>query len=185
MAGLMYHKPSDHITFLQQCLARAREIGGDYKWDTFIYKSTLQDSSPQSRQLFSTTKPLPPIPGDGTVKTQNKLKHKLTDITLPPISNGCTPSEANKLPHSSSDEKSSPESTTSASGHPLPITNQTQSNFRQEFANKPVIFVLGKWVVSGDHTLTLVAGKLMVVSGDHIILKCDFNIPCLVTILAG
>ena len=158
MAGLMYHRPSDHITFLQQCLAKVREIGGNYKWDTFIFKTTSQDSNPQSRQLFSTTKPLPPIPGEGIAKTQEELKHKLTDqcIAPPPISNGYATSEADKHSYSSN-EKSRPEGTALASGETgrsLSNTAQTRSNGRNELANKPVIFVLGKWVLSGIHALT-------------------------------
>ena len=32
----MYHKPADHITFLEECLARARSSkDSTYDWDTF------------------------------------------------------------------------------------------------------------------------------------------------------
>lgn len=48
LTGLMYHRPEDPLGFLENCLQKARELGGPecVAWDTFI---------------MSDRKPLPPI----------------------------------------------------------------------------------------------------------------------------
>ncbi|MBN3301596.1 KAD5 kinase, partial [Amia calva] len=50
LTGLMYHRPEDPLTYLENCLQKARELGGPerVRWDTFI--------TPDRR-------PLPPING--------------------------------------------------------------------------------------------------------------------------
>ena len=53
MTGLMYYKPEDHITFLQECLRKVKHEGIDeVKWNIFI----------ESRKKT----PLPPIASDGS-----------------------------------------------------------------------------------------------------------------------
>ena len=53
MTGLMYYKPEDHITFLQECLRKVKHEGIDQvKWNIFI----------ESRKKT----PLPPISSDGS-----------------------------------------------------------------------------------------------------------------------
>lgn len=48
LTGLMYHRPEDPLGFLENCLQKARELGGPecVAWDTFIMPDR---------------KPLPPI----------------------------------------------------------------------------------------------------------------------------
>lgn len=48
LTGLMYHRPEDPLGFLENCLQKAREMGGPecVAWDTFIMPDR---------------KPLPPI----------------------------------------------------------------------------------------------------------------------------
>ena len=53
MTGLMYHRPEDHLTYLQNCLQGVREKGLDnVRWNLFIEQRNKT--------------PLPPIrPGSG------------------------------------------------------------------------------------------------------------------------
>ena len=62
MAALMYHKPDDHITFLQQCLVQANITDGQLTWDSFV---THSNGTARSRHEFSSSNPLPPIAEPG------------------------------------------------------------------------------------------------------------------------
>ncbi|XP_015222435.1 adenylate kinase isoenzyme 5 isoform X2 [Lepisosteus oculatus] len=59
LTGLMYHRPEDPLMYLENCLQKARELGGPerVRWDTFI--------SPDRR-------PLPPINGGQGKKTVSR-----------------------------------------------------------------------------------------------------------------
>ncbi|XP_028852383.1 adenylate kinase 5, like [Denticeps clupeoides] len=60
LTGLMYHRPDDPLLFLENCLQKAKELGGpeSVSWDTFI--------SPDRR-------PLPPISTPQGKKAPSKL----------------------------------------------------------------------------------------------------------------
>ena len=52
MTGLMYYRPEDHLSYLQECLKRVHEAGVDnIRWQHFV---------DQRRKT-----PLPPIPSEG------------------------------------------------------------------------------------------------------------------------
>ncbi|XP_030647634.1 adenylate kinase 5, like [Chanos chanos] len=61
LTGLMYHRPEDPLGFLENCLQKARELGGpeSVAWDTFI--------TPDRR-------PLPPITAPQGKKAPSKLE---------------------------------------------------------------------------------------------------------------
>ena len=112
MAALMYHKPDDHIAFLQQCLAKATTTSGELTWDTFVVQS---NSSTKSRNEFSSSKPLPPIPGDIPAKMDNEqsLQSGGTDkhTPLPPIPDQDTISATEDPNATSSTEQEAPNAT--------------------------------------------------------------------------
>ena len=59
MTGLMYYRPDDHITYLQECLRKVKEQGVEtVRWNLFIE---------QRRKT-----PLPPISSDGRLSRLNR-----------------------------------------------------------------------------------------------------------------
>ena len=85
LTGLLYHKPEDHLAFLENCISLAK-TEKDIKWNSFLDVSK---------------KPLPPIPKtDGPIKseagdeirtftTEPEMKQKQP---LPPINGTAHPS---------------------------------------------------------------------------------------------
>lgn len=74
MTGLVYHKPEDPIAFLQSCLEGARGREGQYSWNCFI--STAGNNS---RNVFSLTKPLPPIEKNPASGASSVLSEERSD----------------------------------------------------------------------------------------------------------
>ena len=62
MTALMYHKPDDPITFIEQCLAEVRTSNIDnYEWNTFNKLFVNTEDKTSARNGFAASKPLPPI----------------------------------------------------------------------------------------------------------------------------
>ena len=68
MTGLMYYRPDDHITYLQDCLHKVQDQGVDtVRWNLFIE---------QRRKT-----PLPPINANGRTPTPGALERDTSFIT--------------------------------------------------------------------------------------------------------
>ena len=121
LTGLLYHKPEDHLAFLENCISLAK-TEKDIKWNTFLDVSK---------------KPLPPIPKtDGPIKseagdevrtftTEPELK---TRQPLPPISG--------QRPSIDDDEKDLTETNI--------LTSESEEEVEVEFSGQRIVFVLGK-----------------------------------------
>lgn len=120
LTGLLYHKPEDHLAFLENCISLAK-TEKDIKWNTFLDVSK---------------KPLPPIPKtDGPIKseagdevrtftTEPELK---TRQPLPPISG--------QRPSIDDDEKDLTETNI--------LTSESEEELEVEFSGQRIVFVLG------------------------------------------
>lgn len=123
LTGLLYHKPEDHLAFLESCISLAK-TEKDIKWNSFLDLSK---------------KPLPPIPKtDGPIKseagdevrtftTEPEMKQKQP---LPPI-NGARPSIDD-------DEKELTERNI--------LTSESEEEVEVEFSGQRIVFVLGKGI---------------------------------------
>lgn len=123
LTGLLYHKPEDHLAFLESCISLAK-TEKDIKWNSFLDLSK---------------KPLPPIPktngpikseaGDEvrTFTTEPEMKQKQP---LPPI-NGARPSIDD-------DEKELTERNI--------LTSESEEEVEVEFSGQRIVFVLGKGI---------------------------------------
>jgi len=123
LTGLLYHKPEDHLAFLENCISLAK-TEKNIKWNSF---------------LDLTKKPLPPIPKtDGPIKseagddvrtftTEPEMKVKQP---LPPI-NGSGP-----RPSIDDDEKELTERNI--------LTSDSEEEVEVEFSGQRIVFVLGK-----------------------------------------
>ena len=86
--GLVYHRPEDPITYLQQCIAKVNQTGWDrVTWDTFLVteedvpnpdeKSVVQNSAPLSPTIHTSPEGfMPAIPSrieetEGSSNTAN------------------------------------------------------------------------------------------------------------------
>ena len=70
----MYHKPSDPITFLEECLAKARNSkDGTYDWDTFHKGVGREDDSLSltSAGISEVNDKADPSPTEDSPKTEN------------------------------------------------------------------------------------------------------------------
>ena len=120
LTGLLYHKPEDHLAFLENCISLAK-TEKDIKWNTFVDLSK---------------KPLPPIPkADGPIKseggddvrtfaTEPEMKVKQP---LPPI-NGPRPSI-------DSDKELTEKNI---------LTSDSEEEVEVEFSGQRIVFVLGE-----------------------------------------
>lgn len=120
LTGLLYHKPEDHLAFLESCLSLAK-TEKDIKWNTFLDLSK---------------KPLPPIPkADGPIKseagddvrtfpTEPEMKVRQP---LPPISGS--------RPSIDDDEKELTERNI--------LTSDSEEEVEVEFSGQRIVFVLG------------------------------------------
>lgn len=123
LTGLLYHKPEDHLAFLENCLSLAK-TEKDIKWNTFLDLSK---------------KPLPPIPkADGPIKTEagDDVRTFATEPEmkvkqpLPPI-NGSGP-----RPSIDEDEKELTEKNI--------LTSDSEEEVEVEFSGQRIVFVLGE-----------------------------------------
>lgn len=122
LTGLLYHKPEDHLAFLENCISLAK-TEKDIKWNTFLDLSK---------------KPLPPIPKtDGPIKseagddvrtfaTEPEMKVKQP---LPPI-NVSAP-----RPSIDSDRELTEKNI---------LTSESEEEEEVEFSGQRIVFVLGK-----------------------------------------
>lgn len=118
LTGLLYHKPEDHLAFLENCLSLAKSEK-DIRWNSFLDLSK---------------KPLPPIPkADGPIKsesgdeirtftTETEMKQK---SPLPPISR----------PSIDDDDKELTERN---------ILTDSEEEVEVEFSGQRIVYVLGK-----------------------------------------
>ena len=134
LTGLLYNRPDDPLTFLEDCISRAKQ-DKNIKWDTFL---DVKKS------------PLPPIPkNDGPITTESgekpclfstevevKLKHQ---EPLPPIGGiSNSPSPVN------SDKEFTEKNII------LIITSESDVEEDAVFAGQRIVFVLGKLRSSGQ-----------------------------------
>ena len=123
LTGLLYHKPEDHLAFLENCISLAK-TEKDIKWNTFLDVSK---------------KPLPPIPkADGPIKseggddvrtfaTEPEMKVKQP---LPPI-NG-----SGHRPSIDNDDEELTEKNI--------LTSDSEEEVEVEFSGQRIVFVLGE-----------------------------------------
>lgn len=121
LTGLLYHKPEDHLAFLENCISLAK-TEKDIKWNSFLDVSK---------------KPLPPIPKtDGPIKseagdeirtftTEPEMKQKQP---LPPI---------NGMAHPSIDEDDKELTEKNI------LTSESDEEVDVEFSGQRIVFVLG------------------------------------------
>ncbi|PFX19436.1 Adenylate kinase isoenzyme 5 [Stylophora pistillata] len=121
LTGLLYHKPEDHLAFLENCISLAK-TEKDIKWNSFLDVSK---------------KPLPPIPKtDGPIKseardeirtftTEPEMKQKQP---LPPINGTAHPSIDD-------DDKELTERNI--------LTSESEEEVEVEFSGQRIVFVLG------------------------------------------
>lgn len=71
LTGLLYNKPEDHLSFLEQCIAVAKSTEkNDIKWNSF---------------LDLNKKPLPPIPkGDGPLRSEGQDGNNMATFATEP-----------------------------------------------------------------------------------------------------
>lgn len=124
LTGLLYHKPEDHLAFLENCISLAK-TEKDIKWNSFLDVSK---------------KPLPPIPKtDGPIKseagdeirtftTEPEMKQKQP---LPPINGAAHPSI-------DEDDKELTEKNI--------LTSESDEEVDVEFSGQRIVFVLGKGI---------------------------------------
>ena len=123
LTGLLYHKPEDHLAFLENCLCLAK-TEKDIKWNSFLDLSK---------------KPLPPIPkADGPIKseagdeirtfpTEPEMKQK---PPLPPII-----SSGARLSIDEDDKELTEKNI---------LTSESEEEVEVEFSGQRIVYVLGK-----------------------------------------
>ena len=87
MTALMYHKPDNPITFLEECLCKVRTSNIDtYEWNTFNRLCVNTEDKTNARNGFAASKPLPPIGAaengetsqtDGTIQQAAQEENKI------------------------------------------------------------------------------------------------------------
>lgn len=123
LTGLLYHKPEDHLTFLENCISLAK-TEKDVKWNSFLDLSK---------------KPLPPIPkADGPIKSEagDEIRTFTTEPEmkqrppLPPISS------SGARPSIDDDDKELTERNI--------LTSESEEEVEVEFSGQRIVYVLGK-----------------------------------------
>ena len=123
LTGLLYHKPDDHLAFLEECLSLAK-TGKDIKWNTF---------------LDLTRKPLPPIPkvngpimseAGEEVRTFTTEPEMRVKQPLPPINS------SGPRPSIDDDDKELTERNI--------VTSESEEEVDMEFSGQRIVFVLGE-----------------------------------------
>ena len=125
LTGLLYHKPEDHLAFLEGCLSLAKQEGADIKWNTF---------------LDLNKKPLPPIP-----KTDGPIKTEVSDVHTFATEPGAELKNKQPLPpigvhqHIDDDDKDLQEKNIITSG-----SEEEEEEEEVEFSGQRIVFVLGE-----------------------------------------
>ena len=128
----MYHKPADPITFLEECLAKARNSNdGAYNWDTFHRGADREDNS------LSLT-------SAGNSEVNNKADPSPTEDGPETINNSRDDEEEKKLKTamiSETKDKADPSRTEDSPK----AENNNDGEKLKIIKGKPILFVLGEY----------------------------------------
>lgn len=134
LTGLLYHKPEDHLAYLEQCISVAKNEKNNIKWNTF---------------LDLDKKPLPPIPkGEGPLRAEGQDLHTFQTEPGAEIKNKPPLPPIGMQGHSIDvdDEKDLTEKNIIT-----PEDSEEEEEVEVEFSGQRIVYVLGKHCFSeGD-----------------------------------
>lgn len=128
LTGLLYNKPEDHLSFLEQCIAVAKSEKNDIKWNTF---------------LDLNKKPLPPIPkGDGPLRTEGQEEDNIATFATEP---GVEIKNKQPLPPIGGRSIDDDEKDLTEKDIITPVdSDEEEEEVEVEFSGQRIVFVLGE-----------------------------------------
>ncbi|CAL8099497.1 unnamed protein product [Calicophoron daubneyi] len=94
MTGLMYHRPTDHINYLQECLEKIKKDGiAGVRWDMFL--ETRQDTPPVAapKKAADDTSQYDPLPGIDSLRVNIRPNASVICVLAGPGANKSTYSQ--------------------------------------------------------------------------------------------